>query len=82
MFTSSVPFALADYLRVPVDVDPDQTLEGTAAGSWPDYNDRMWYLNRLFEQLHTDPSLYDTSEVRSGLDLSWLDPEVSGNVAR
>ena len=67
---------------VAVTVDPDQSLEGTGADSWPDYEDRMWNLTRLFEQLHTDPSLYDTSEVRGSLDLNWLDTEVRDSVMR
>lgn len=67
---------------VPVEIDPDQTLEGTAAGSWPDYNDRMWSIHRMFEQMHTDPSLYDTAALRDGLDLDWLDPDVADSVHR
>jgi len=32
----------------------------------------MWNIHRLFEQTHTDPSLYETDPVLESLDLSWL----------
>jgi len=54
--------------------DPDSSMEGTGTGAWTTYGDRMWFLTRMFEQLHTDPSLYDTSSIQDGLDLDWLDP--------
>lgn len=63
-------------------VDPDQSLVGTGADKWTDYEDRMWNLTRLFEQLHTDPSLYDTTEVRNSIDLNWLNFEVHDSVMR
>jgi alpha-tubulin suppressor-like RCC1 family protein len=36
---------------------PDDSLKATGVGSWGDYGDRMWFLFRLFEQLHTDASI-------------------------
>jgi hypothetical protein len=55
--------------------DPD-TLDGTGATAWTDYEERMWNIHRLFEQHHTDPSLYDTSSMGRGFeDYAWLDPE-------
>lgn len=38
--------------------DPDATLKGTRVFSWGDYEDRMWFIYRMFEQLHTDPSVH------------------------
>jgi len=68
---------------VPVPRDPDDTLNGTGVGRWTDYDDRMWLIHRLFEQTHTDPSLYDTEAIyRSGVDTSYLDPEVQDAVSR
>ncbi len=69
-------------VAVPEAIDPDHSLEGTGADSWPDYEDRMWNLTRLFEQLHTDPSLYATGDLRGGLDLDWLPAEQRAAVAR
>lgn len=54
---------------------PD-SLDGSGATAWTDYEERMWSIHRLFEQLHTDPSLYDTSSMgRRFADQAWLSPE-------
>lgn len=57
------PDAVDDYGRLP----------GTAVTEWTDYDERMWNIHRLFEQTHTDETLYDTSEIRESLALDWLD---------
>ncbi len=55
------------------DADVDGRLPGTAATTWTDYNERMWSIHRLFEQTHTDPSLYDTGSIDSSFEnLRWL----------
>jgi hypothetical protein len=61
-------------VAVPKDVDPDQTLEGTAAPAWTDYDERMWSIHRLFEQLHADRSLFDTTPIAPTINLDWVDP--------
>jgi len=54
--------------------DPDG-LDGSGAHEWTDYNERMWHILKLFEEMHTDPSLYRTGDLhRSFGDYSWLDP--------
>lgn len=67
-------------------VDPDATLDGTAASDWAGYNDRMWFIHRMFEQTHTDPSLYDTSWIYGddgpGIDVDFLPDEVQDWVER
>jgi hypothetical protein len=61
-------------VAVPKDVDPDQTLEGTAAPAWTDYDERMWSIHRLFEQLHADRSLFDTTPIAPTINLDWVVP--------
>ncbi len=68
-------------VNIPELPDPDQPddygrLPGTAATSWTDYNERMWSIHRLFEQTHSDPSLYDTGSIDSSFErLTWLEDQ-------
>lgn len=56
--------------------DDPESLDGTGATAWTDYEERMWSIHRLFEQLHTDPAMYDTSSMGRGFeDYDWLSPE-------
>jgi hypothetical protein len=50
--------------------DPDSP-EGSGADSWPDRNERMYFILKLFEQNHTNPQLYETG--RRGLELDDVD---------
>jgi hypothetical protein len=51
------------------------SLHGSGASSWPDWNERMNYIVHLFEQHHTDPKVFDTSPINVGFDnVGWLDP--------
>ena len=59
-------------VAVPVRVDPDRSLAGTAAGSWADYEDRMWHIHRMFEQMHTSPELFDTRPIDDEIDNRYL----------
>jgi hypothetical protein len=55
--------------------DPD-SLSGSGASSWPDWEERMNAISRLFEQYHTDPQLFFTDRIHVSLDnVGWLDPE-------
>lgn len=55
--------------------DPE-SLTGSGASSWPDWEERMYTILRMFEQFHTDPSLFDTTTITdSFLHEDWLDPE-------
>jgi hypothetical protein len=55
--------------------DPD-SLHGSDASSWADWEERMNYIAHLFEQNHTNPALFDTTSIGVDLDnVSWLDPE-------
>ncbi|MGH9379437.1 MAG: hypothetical protein ACRD2Z_02305 [Thermoanaerobaculia bacterium] len=67
---------------LPVEIDPDVSFDGSGADSWPDYEDRMWTIHRLFEQLHTERSLYETDPMIGNLELNWLDDSIQGAVVR
>jgi hypothetical protein len=41
--------------------DGPDGLAGSGASSWPDPDERMWAIVRLFEQFHTEPALWDRS---------------------
>jgi hypothetical protein len=73
-------------VSVPVEVDPDATLDGTAAGDWASYDDRMWFIHRMFEQTHTDPSVYDTTSLYDddgpAIDIDFLPDPVQRWVER
>lgn len=68
-------------VNIPELPDPDYPdeygrLPGTAATTWTDYNERMWSIHRLFEQTHSDPSLYDTGSIESSFErLTWLEDQ-------
>lgn len=58
------------------DATDPESLHGSDASSWPDWEERMNYILRLFEQNHTNPALYRTGRIGVDLDdVSWLDPE-------
>jgi len=66
-------------------IDPDASLQGTGVGAWTDYDDRMWLIHRLFEQTHTDVSLYQTQSIYEdddGVDTGYLDPDVAAAISR
>ncbi|MGH9116605.1 MAG: hypothetical protein ACRD0A_01615, partial [Acidimicrobiales bacterium] len=55
--------------------DPE-SLKGSGASSWPDWEERMYTILRLFEQYHTEPSLFDTSPIGASLvNVDWLDDQ-------
>jgi hypothetical protein len=57
------------------DPNDPESLAGSGASSWPDWNERMNAILRLFEQYHTDPELFDTEQIRVSLDnVDWLEP--------
>ncbi|MFV0308990.1 MAG: hypothetical protein ACK5OX_14735 [Desertimonas sp.] len=57
--------------------NPD-SLAGSGASSWPDWEERMNAILRLFEQNHTSDRLFDTSRNDIPMDdVGWLDPMVS-----
>lgn len=57
------------------DRQPD-SLRGSGASSWPDWNERMNYILHLFEQNHTNPELYNTDRIAVGFEnVEWLSPD-------
>ena len=36
----------------------------------------MWSIHKLFEQTHTDPSIFETEKIFRPIDYGWLDPGV------
>jgi hypothetical protein len=58
------------------DATDPESLHGSDASSWPDWEERMNYILRLFEQNHTNPALYRTGRIGVDLDdVTWLEPE-------
>jgi hypothetical protein len=56
------------------DVTDPEGLRGSGASSWPDWEERMYAILRLFEQYHTDPELFNTGRIEVSLDeVGWLD---------
>jgi hypothetical protein len=61
--------------EVALPTDPDAQA-GSGARSWADPNERMWTITKLFEQTHTDPSLWETDQLkRSFANFEWLAEE-------
>jgi hypothetical protein len=55
----------------PLPTDPDGTA-GSGALSWADPHERMWTITKVFEQTHTDRTLWDTEPLEQFDDLGWL----------
>ncbi|MGH8908064.1 MAG: hypothetical protein ACRD0K_16500 [Egibacteraceae bacterium] len=52
--------------------DPDG-LAGSGATAWTDYNERMWAILKLYEQTHTDPTVFPGPKGLSFDDYGWLE---------
>ena len=60
---------------VAVPTDPD-TPAGSGARSWANPNERMWTITKIFEQTHTDASLWNTKGLKRSFDnFVWLADE-------
>ena len=59
------------------DADNPESLAGSGTSSWPDWEERMHAVLRLFEQNHTAPgALFDTLDVIELGEITWLDAAV------
>jgi hypothetical protein len=55
--------------------DPDGSA-GSGASSWPDWEERMNFLLKMFEQYHTDPSVFETDRIHASFDnVGWLNDD-------
>jgi hypothetical protein len=55
------------------DANDPESLEGSNASSWPDWNERMNYIVHLFEQNHANPELFNTDSINVGFEnVDWL----------
>ena len=80
LYDEDFPVLLEEMRRGGAPEGDGDSLEGSGASSWADPHERMYYLARLLEQMHADPSLFAPEE-RLGLhagseEYAWLDGDL------